>query len=280
MLFFLLSSIATSRQRQYVQPGAARPLDLPGLPELCIFPCIINVPDEDLYGPRGAAAQMAYKGWVAEVFGLWENRLRNELKDSHGEGAIRPQMQAFGDLRHIRNDLLHNGTASAEESGNCSVLDWFAPGESIVVGTRHVLDFLNQTGVLSLRFVHDFHSRSCTFDTHLNRDRLLNWAPRPRLVSVRTHNDGREADPPYKGVTAVFDNGLFSNVPFLLQSERQWLALGNAAINGDGHLVFADGTVVRSERLYSSAVEGQKPSKPGDGRPRLPVSGPWIRFRQ
>ena len=279
MLLFLLSSIATSRQRQYAQPGVARPLELPGLPELCISPCIINVPDDDLYGPSGAAAQMAYKGWVAEVFGLWENRLRNELKDSHGEGAIRPEMQAFGDLRHIRNDLLHNGTASPEESGKCSILDWFAPGEPIVFGTRHVLDFLNQTGVLSLRVAHDFRSRSCTFDAHLDRDRLLNWTPRPRLVSVRTHNDGREADPPYKSVTVVFDNGLYSNVPFRLESERQWLAHGNAAINGDGHLMFADGTVIPSKRIYSSAVEGQKPPKPGDGRPRLPVTGPWIKFR-
>ena len=280
MLLFLLSSIATSRQRQYIQPGAARPLELPGLPELCISPCIVNAPDEDLYGPSGAAAQMAYKGWVAEVFGLWENRLRNELKDSHGEGTIRPEMDAFGDLRHIRNDLLHNGTASTEESGKCSILNWFSPGDRIVFGTRHVFDFLNQTGVLSLRLAHDSRSRSCTFDAHPDGDRLLNWTPRPRLVSVRTQTDGKKADPLYKGVTVVFDNGLFCNVPFPLETERQWLALGNAAINGGGHLVFADGTVVPSERLYSVAVDGQKPPKPDDGRPRLPVTGPWIKFRR
>ena len=280
MLLFLLSSIATSRQRLYLQPGVARSLELPGVPELCISPCIVNVPDDDLYGPSGAAAQMAYKGWVAEVFGLWENRLRNELKDLHGKSAIRPEMQAFGDLRHIRNDLLHNGTASAEESGKCSILDWFAPGKPIVFCTRHVLDFLNQTGVLSLRVAYDYRSRSCTFGTYLDRDRLLNWTPRPRLVSVRTHADGREAAPPYKGVTVVFDNGLFSNVPFPLESKRQWLALGDATINRDGNLVFADGRVIPAERLYSATVEGQKPPQPGDGRPRLPVTGPSIKIRR
>lgn len=280
MLLFVLSSIATSRQRQYIQPGVSRPLELPGLPGLCVCPCIINVPDDDLYGRRGAAAQMAYKGWVAEVYGLWENRLRNELKDIHGEGAIRPEMQVFGDLRHIRNDLLHNGTASPEESGRCSILDWFEPGERIVLGTRHVLDFLNQTGVLSLRLAHDYRSRACTFDAHQDEDKLLGWTPTPRLVSVRTHDDGMKADPPYKGVTLVFDNGLFANLPFQLKSELQWRALGNAAIKKDGHLVFADGTVFPSERLYSLAVEGNKPAKPGDGRPRLPIAGPWIRIRR
>ena len=164
-------------------------------------------------------------------------------------------MQAFGDLRHIRNDLPHNGTASAEESGKCSILDWFQPGERIVFGTRHVLDFLNQTGVLSLRFTHDHGSRSCTFDAQPDEDRLLMWTPKPGLVSVRTHDDGREADPPYKGVTVVFSNGLFANVPFRLDTRRRWLALGKAAINGDGHLVFVDGDSIPSDPPASSGVQ-------------------------
>ena len=280
MLLFLLSSIASSRRKQYVQPAVARPLALPGLPELCISPSIINVPDDDLYGPSGVAAQMAYKGWIAEMFGLWENRYRNEMKDSHGEDAIRPEMEAFGDLRHIRNDLLHNGTASAEHSGKCSILKWFAPGERIVLGTQHVLDFLNQIGVLSLHLAHDSRSRSCMFNVYLDRDRLLKWTPKPRLVSVRTHDDGREADPPYKGVTVVFDNGLFANVPFRLDTHRRWVALGGAGINSVGHLVFADGTLVSSDEIYRLAAVGREGSKPRDGRPRLPVSGPWIRIRR
>ena len=280
MLLFLLSSIRTSRQKQYLQQGMARPLELPGLPELCISPCIINVPDDDLYGPSGAAAQMAYTGWIVEMFGLWENRYRNELQNSLGENAIRPQMDAFGDLRHIRNDLLHNGTASMEHSGKCSVLKWFPPGERIVLATRHVLDFLNQTGVLSLRLTHDGHSRSCIFDVHLDRDRLLRWTPQPKLVSVRTHDDGRDADPPYKGVTVVFDNGLFANVPFQLDARHSWAALGKAGIHSDGHLTFDDGTVIACGEIYTSVVVGRDQPKPGNDDPRRPITGPSIRFRR
>ena len=87
---------------------------------------------------------MAYKGWIAETYGLWENRWRNELKDVLNRAEVRPEMEAFGDLRRIRNDLLHNGTASVKECGQCSILKWFKPGERIVFDTRHVLDFLNQ----------------------------------------------------------------------------------------------------------------------------------------
>ena len=190
-------------------------------------------------------------------------------------------MQAFGDLRHIRNDLFHNnGTASTEHFGKCAILKWFTPGERIVLGTRHVLDFLNQTGVLSLGHAHDIASRSCLFGVHTDRDMLLKWRPNPKLVSVRTHHDGKKADPPYNVVTVVFDNGLFANVPFQVADERRWAALGDASIHSDSNLVFADGTVINSGQLYWSAVHAQEPRKSGDGRPRLPVTGPWIRFQR
>ena len=285
MLLFLLSSITTNRQKQYVAPGVASPVMLPGLPELCSSPCINQVPDDDLYGPTGAAAQMVYKGWVAEVFGVWENRFRKELQATLGQNTIRPEMQAFGDLRYIRNDLFHNnGTASTERSGKCEILKWFTPGERIVLGTRHVFDFLNQTGVLSLGHAHDDASRSCSFEAYIfdsdGRNRLLQWRPKPKLISVRTQQEGKEADPPYKALTVVFDNGLFANVPCQVPDQRRWEALGDASVHSDSNLVFADGTVINSDQLYRSAVHEHEPRKPGDERPRLPVSGPPIRFRR
>ena len=151
MLLFLLSSASTNRRKHQVTPGVAHPIPLPGL-SLCLLPAIILVPDDALYGPNGAAAQMAYTGWITETYALWENRNRNELQASFSaDDAIRPEMDAFGDLRHIRNDLLHNnGIASEEQMRKCVVLKWFRPDERMVLGTRHVLDFLNQTGVLSL----------------------------------------------------------------------------------------------------------------------------------
>ena len=151
MLLFLLSSISMNRRKQYQAPGVASPLALPGLPELCLSPCIIQVPDEELYGSGGAAAQMAFKGWIADVFALWENCYRKELKEALGRNAIRPELEAFGDLRRIRNDLLHNnGYASGNHCGKCTLLTWFTPGKPTVFAVRHVLDFLNQIGVLSL----------------------------------------------------------------------------------------------------------------------------------
>ena len=55
--------------------------------------------------------------------------------------------------------------------------------------------------------------------------------------------------------------------------------LATPSIHSDSNLVFADGTVINSGQLYWSAVHAQEPRKSGDGRPRLPVTGPWIRFQ-
>ena len=279
MLLFLLSSAATNRREYQSAPGVAHPIPLPGL-SLCLLPTIILVPDDDLYGPKGAAAKMAYTGWIAETFALWENRNRNELQASfQADDAIRPEMDAFGDLRYVRNDLLHNnGIASAEQARKCVVLKWFTAGERMALGTRHVLDFLNQTGVLSLHSAHNAASHSCVLSVLPDRDALLQWKPEPKLVSVRTHGADKQTDL-YKAVTVAFDNGLFANVPFMVRDARQREVLGDASIRPDGSaLVFADGTIIGSRKIYETAVAGHCDPR-GDGRPRFTVTGPPIRFR-
>ena len=54
----------------------------------------------------------------------------------------------MGDFRQIRHDLVHSGSATKEHSGKCRTLNWFKPGEQMILTTDHVLDFLNQMGFL------------------------------------------------------------------------------------------------------------------------------------
>lgn len=111
------------------------------------------------------------------------------------------------------------------------------------------------------------------------RQLALKWSPAPRLVSVGTHDDGGAHDPPYKGVTVVFDNGLFANVSFTLEEPGRWIALGNAGMAGDGRqLRFEDGTTFDADMLYESAVAAREPLGSGDGPLRAPVGGPRMRI--
>lgn len=102
---------------------------------------------------RGEAEQVAYRAWLIEIFARWEHQNRLDLHRATEEelgpvGArdlIRPETDVLGDLRHIRNDLLHN-RGIANEAASCDVLQWFDEGERIVLGMEHVFDVLNQLG--------------------------------------------------------------------------------------------------------------------------------------
>ena len=187
MLLYALSGIETNRKVHQIAPGVSCPISLPGLPGLCLSPCLTGPADEDLYGPKGIASRVLYKGWIVEVYGIWENNYRNKIKEAfEGDRLIRPEIKALGDLRYIRNDLLHTeaGVASAERTGKCEVLNWFEPGDRITLEIRHVLDFLNQVGALSPAV---FNSRCAhTWSICHNKQTLIDWKPEPKLVSVRT----------------------------------------------------------------------------------------------
>ena len=107
---------------------------------------------------------------------------------------------------HVRNDLLHhNGVASADHCGKCTVLKWFGPGDRMVFETRHLFDFLNQIGALSLGSAHDPDGRACVFRAQPpDVGEFLRRTTRPRIVSVRTHHAGWDADPPVQGRNCCF----------------------------------------------------------------------------
>ena len=51
----------------------------------------------------------------------------------------------FGDMRLIRNDIIHNrGIASRNKSGRCEVLKWFVEGEVIRIASHHIDDFVRK----------------------------------------------------------------------------------------------------------------------------------------
>lgn len=283
MLLQLLSSAADNRRKHQVAPGVTNsyPQQLSSL-SLCVFPTITNVPDDDLYGPNGAAAQMAYWGWLIETYTRWECQNRKELKASFQvDDAISPLWDVFGDLRRMRHDILHErGIATKKNTGKCTVLRWFSPGDKMVFCTRHVFDFLNQTGVLSLGSVHNTASHSYGLSVLLDKKVLLQWRPEPKFISVYTQGADNPETDRYKRVTVVFDNGMFANVPLGPVSTDRVKKLGAARIKRDGKiLVFEDGTTVPARPIYEVIVEGRCNPQPKDGHPRLAVTGPPINFR-
>jgi hypothetical protein len=83
--------------------------------------------------------------WAVFVFDEWEHWVRSRLATAHGVRKRQIKVDMFGDLRLIRNDIIHNGgTASANRSGKCLVLKWFVPGHPIAITAKHVAEFMER----------------------------------------------------------------------------------------------------------------------------------------
>ena len=146
-------------------------------------------------GSEGEAAQLAYKGWLVLIAGLWE-RYR-KATPLHKEGGPRYGVQTalYGDWHKIRNDVLkHNGVAQKNNSGRCEILKWFEDGETIWFELDHVLEFLHHMG-------HQLQSYILVDDTrHVSRYVGWRMAPHTRFLHSRLP---KARKPPWRVVSAI-----------------------------------------------------------------------------
>ena len=235
---------------------------------------------------EGNAEQMAFKGWIEHIYNhVWEAEYRNRFSDGlEGDDLMRPETAPMGDLRHIRDDLVHHrGIASEPNTGRCTVLKWFEPGDRIVLGMRHVFDFLNRMALMNVTGAHIPDGQFALW-SHIpvDEDVLRNRAVRP--VSCRVHMDRDQADSSvYYVISLVFENGVFASLWNRVGPSdrpwREWLEFAqNFEIDGDGNLRFPDGRIMSRQHLYRQVVEAfLNPSQNPEG---IRDAGPWYRFRQ
>ena len=254
----------------------------PNYPELRGFPLLTGEPLFKRSAPDGPMEQTAFKGWVAEVFDLWESRYRTQLQHNTRvlSGSFRPLQPVLGDLRHIRNNLLHNGIARRGEAGSCETLRWFSVGERMQVRLRHVIDFLNQMGWL--------HQDSPIFIAELGKTSSWHISkegepddPTPALISVRPFVDPLEEDTRYRyAATVAFENLVFGAVPMGPENEEtesqakdrtdKWLKM---TVDEQGDLYVPDLGTVPAAKLYWNCLKGEVQRGPG-------IPSPWIQFRE
>ena len=242
-----------------------------------------------LLSRHGEAEQLAYKGWVEQVYNIvWDSQHRNKLRDSlEGSEIIRPEMDAIGDFRRIRNDLIHgHGIARSRETGKCKVLKWFNPGEVILLRVGHVYDFLNQMGMLSSFPVSADDKNCCImWKPHGDREEALRTiAPTPDLVSLRTSFVKKmENGSDFYAVIVVFENGVFMSKPIELPPDgrsnpERYEFMLKTHVDEHGNVRFANGTIMKRDTLYAEAVDVQFGKGPKHNLGGVP--GPWYQFKK
>ena len=249
---------------------------IPVYPKLRAFPSLVREPLFRRSAPDGRMEQLAFKGWIAEVFDLWESVYRTQLKHEIRElrDAIRPRQQVLGDLRHIRNNLLHNGTAKRGEAANCEILRWFTVGERMQMRLLHVFDFLNQMGWLNEDSLNFIAERGTASIWHIDRTGEPEEPP-PALISVRPAVNPEQQDPRYRyEASIVFENGLFGRTPMGPEKEEteaqakertcKWMKM---TVNEDGDLHVPGLGTVSAAELYRLHLKGEKHPAPGIWQP-------------
>ena len=275
-LFYLLQGMEIASRIYDKDPDDRKGAQLagPSLSHLRTFPAV-STTGADMLGPNGEATQLAFKGWVADVFATWE-RARSKTRELLGEEGIRPTVDCMGDFRHIRNDLIHSGFATEEDSGKCKVLKWFKPGERMVLTTDHVFDLLNQMNLITLPI---------QMNVSAGR-RIASWMLMPdavepkssgkgqvRMVSVRmdVDADGPDGSRRYM-VSCVFSDGVYGQGEVEVPVEPEQFLGGG--IDRDGDITFPGGQVLGAGKLYDACYGYLKDDrKIGPG-----ILGPDVRY--
>ena len=277
-LFYLLQGMEVAScvfgKRPDDQPKPQCSMEGPHLTHLKTFPAV-STTGPDMLGPNGEAVQLAFKGWVADIYGKWE-KSRTKTRELLGDEGVRPEVDCMGDFRHIRHDLIHSGSATEEHSGKCKVLRWFKPGQRMILTTDHVFDLLNQMSLITPPI-----QLSGALGGWIAAWMLVPDAIKPtslmqegvHIVSFRfdVDNDGPGGAQRYM-LSIVFSDGVFGEgdvgVPV---SPDQYL---QGSISDDGHLAFDGGHILNANEIYDMCYRYLS----GDRRDGPGISGPDARY--
>ncbi len=259
---------------------------------LDLYPRIFGPDILDLMRRGGEVEQLVYRGWIVELYRLWEDRYRRKMQEifNRYDDSIPPRLTVMGDLRHIRNDIVHGGEkATAENIGKCELFEWFEIDERILFDISHVLDFLHHLGCLKFGFIYTGTESSSWDFAPMNM--LLSRDPVPKIVSVRTD---LEVHPVSKEIwfliSLVYNNGFFSqhaistrlsdnseNMTKLLKQISAVKITDNGDLDGPQAWLKA-----RAQDIYPGAVHANFKSNEDENKQEFPKGGfpgPWVQFR-
>lgn len=97
--------------------------------------------------PAGLFAALLSQQWVVYVYFRWEHDFRDRFAAAANVSRDEITEPLMGDLRLMRNDIVHKGIATAENCGRCEELKWFSPGETIFISDALMLDFMSRVGL-------------------------------------------------------------------------------------------------------------------------------------
>ena len=202
--------------------------------------------------------QLIFKAWVTDVFDrLWESTYRNAFKENFREPNLkkaRIETDVLGDLRKVRNDLIHNKGVS-NESASCDVLHWFSSEEKMVLRIGHVFDFLNQMGWIP-NGLQELPGKGVFLWLPFSQESELREET-PALVSVRPLIFEPDEFQYRYCASVVFEDGICARICFyqpkgVQMTDEQWNTM---RVRENQELYVPPNTRVSAEEIYTAGFQ-------------------------
>lgn len=81
---------------------------------------------------------------IVTIFNYWDDYIRSTLAKLLKIEKDDIKCDLFGDLRHIRNSIIHNKSIAMNGVGKNKLLKWFNKGELVVIEEKHLI-FLKES---------------------------------------------------------------------------------------------------------------------------------------
>jgi hypothetical protein len=73
--------------------------------------------------------------FVVDIYTYWEDGYRSRIADALGVSRSTILADIFGDVRHIRNSIIHHRGIALPDVENCKILNWFKKGDVIQISS-------------------------------------------------------------------------------------------------------------------------------------------------
>jgi len=83
--------------------------------------------------PAGRNAKFLGNICVATIYQFWEDHYRERIASVFDVEKTEVRSDLFGDLRLLRNSIIHNSSIAITDIEKCKVLKWFRKGDEIFI---------------------------------------------------------------------------------------------------------------------------------------------------
>lgn len=87
--------------------------------------------------PAGSNHRVIGQMCIAQIFGYWEDGYRGRLADKAGRDRKDVGLDVMGDLRWLRNSIVHHRGIALKDVEKCKLLKWFREGDDMLISPEH-----------------------------------------------------------------------------------------------------------------------------------------------